>query len=309
MDSKGQQLLAASFDEVVGARRDRLADDVPQRQAVRGRPQDATTSCGRSATRSTAPSRPTCENIPGRGRRSTRRSSRTRAAPKCNIDPLEGQLTSVFEGLKVKKVDYMTPEGKALYAELTQADPSRSKTLPTILFDEHGRRRQGRQCADRALPAPGRHVPGARARRLLRSDRRDLRQQGRRRQRRQGRLRRRRPARKRWRAARRCKKTARPVRHVALPVRHEGDARRRRSSRTRSARTRRSTVHYIGDNKNGQLTSMHGPDEVTDDLREVCAIQHYAPEREVPRLPRVPQQGPQGRLAGLHRARPASTPT
>jgi hypothetical protein len=35
------------------------------------------------------------------------------------------------------------------------------------------------------------------------------------------------------------------------------------------------SVHYIGDSANGKLESMHGPDEVTDDLREVCAIQHY----------------------------------
>jgi hypothetical protein len=35
-------------------------------------------------------------------------------------------------------------------------------------------------------------------------------------------------------------------------------------------------VHYIGDSANGQLKSMHGPDEVTDDLREVCAVQHYS---------------------------------
>src|SRR5262249_54547465 len=53
---------------------------------------------------------------------------------KCNIEGLEGQLRGVFEGLKVKKVDYMTPEGKALYAELKQANPS-FKTLPTVLFD------------------------------------------------------------------------------------------------------------------------------------------------------------------------------
>ena len=34
-------------------------------------------------------------------------------------------------------------------------------------------------------------------------------------------------------------------------------------------------VHFIGDNKAGELSSMHGPDEVTDDLREVCAIKNY----------------------------------
>ncbi|NOZ86524.1 MAG: thioredoxin domain-containing protein [Deltaproteobacteria bacterium] len=35
-------------------------------------------------------------------------------------------------------------------------------------------------------------------------------------------------------------------------------------------------VHYIGDElPGGNFKSMHGPDEVADDLREVCAIKHY----------------------------------
>jgi len=37
-------------------------------------------------------------------------------------------------------------------------------------------------------------------------------------------------------------------------------------------------VHYIGSDDPGKgLSSMHGPDEVADDLREVCAIEHYGP--------------------------------
>jgi Gamma interferon inducible lysosomal thiol reductase (GILT) len=34
-------------------------------------------------------------------------------------------------------------------------------------------------------------------------------------------------------------------------------------------------VHYIGGVKDGQLTSMHGPFEVDEDVRELCAIKHY----------------------------------
>jgi len=34
-------------------------------------------------------------------------------------------------------------------------------------------------------------------------------------------------------------------------------------------------VHYIGTNKDGQLSSMHGPTEVDDDIREVCAQEKY----------------------------------
>jgi hypothetical protein len=35
------------------------------------------------------------------------------------------------------------------------------------------------------------------------------------------------------------------------------------------------TVHYIGDGDASSLSSMHGPGEVAEDLREECAIQHY----------------------------------
>jgi 2-hydroxychromene-2-carboxylate isomerase len=34
-------------------------------------------------------------------------------------------------------------------------------------------------------------------------------------------------------------------------------------------------VHYIGDGDSSGLTSMHGPGEVAEDLREACAIKHY----------------------------------
>ncbi len=36
------------------------------------------------------------------------------------------------------------------------------------------------------------------------------------------------------------------------------------------------TVHYIGDvDANGDLRSMHGPGEVAEDIRELCALEHY----------------------------------
>jgi glutaredoxin len=34
-------------------------------------------------------------------------------------------------------------------------------------------------------------------------------------------------------------------------------------------------IHYIGEEKNGELTSLHGMGEVQEDLRQVCAISHY----------------------------------
>lgn len=45
-------------------------------------------------------------------------------------DRLIGRIKSTFPGLEVKKLDYMTPEGKALYTESTV------KFLPAFLFDE-----------------------------------------------------------------------------------------------------------------------------------------------------------------------------
>ena len=39
-------------------------------------------------------------------------------------------------------------------------------------------------------------------------------------------------------------------------------------------------MHFIGDNKNGALSSMHGEVEVTDDLREVCAIKNYPADQK-----------------------------
>ncbi|MEZ4241402.1 MAG: thioredoxin domain-containing protein [Myxococcota bacterium] len=34
-------------------------------------------------------------------------------------------------------------------------------------------------------------------------------------------------------------------------------------------------VHFIGNERDGELSSMHGPTEVDDDIREVCAEEHY----------------------------------
>jgi 2-hydroxychromene-2-carboxylate isomerase len=54
---------------------------------------------------------------------------------KCDIHGLEARLRSDLGGLKVKNVDYMTDEGKALYADLQKARPG-FKFLPTILLDK-----------------------------------------------------------------------------------------------------------------------------------------------------------------------------
>jgi hypothetical protein len=50
----------------------------------------------------------------------------------CDITPVEAKLKSELGGVVVKHVDYSSPEGKALFAELRVADPT--IMLPTILL-------------------------------------------------------------------------------------------------------------------------------------------------------------------------------
>jgi glutaredoxin len=52
----------------------------------------------------------------------------------CDIKPLEPRLKGILGGLVVKHVDYASDEGKSLYAELTAADKS-FKYLPAVLLD------------------------------------------------------------------------------------------------------------------------------------------------------------------------------
>ena len=54
---------------------------------------------------------------------------------KCDIKALEPRLKSTLGGLRVKHVDYMSDEGKTLYAELHKAQPD-FKYLPTVLLDK-----------------------------------------------------------------------------------------------------------------------------------------------------------------------------
>ena len=52
----------------------------------------------------------------------------------CNIAPLEGRIKSELGGLQVQQVDYMSDQGKALYKEVVGLDPN-FKMLPAILLD------------------------------------------------------------------------------------------------------------------------------------------------------------------------------
>lgn len=56
-----------------------------------------------------------------------------RCGADCDLHKIEPKLKSAFAGLQVKYVDYSSDEGKALYTELQAAEPT-FKHLPEILF-------------------------------------------------------------------------------------------------------------------------------------------------------------------------------
>jgi hypothetical protein len=270
MDSKGQQLLAASFDESS----QRGATGSPT-MFLNGKPYEGgrkTNDFMRAICNSFDGTKPAeCSAIPAPVPVHVTFFSDKRC-PECDIDRLEGQLSQVFDGLQVKKVDYMTPEGKALYAELTKAEPS-FKALPAILFDssidsdKDGKSQLARYLhplgSYQALALGGSFDPTAE----ICDNKVDDDNNG-----------------KADCDDASCKEAmaCRPeikksvdlfvMSHcpygtkALLGVKEFADA---------FGKDATVNVHYIGDSANGQLSSMHGPDEVTDDLREVCAIQHY----------------------------------
>ena len=52
----------------------------------------------------------------------------------CVVDPIINQMKNIFPGLVEKKLDYGTPEGKALYETIKDSE---AKLLPAFLFDKN----------------------------------------------------------------------------------------------------------------------------------------------------------------------------
>lgn len=75
-----------------------------------------------------------CKNIPVPPVVNAVFLSDTRCA-KCDIRPLEPRLKSELGGLQAKHVDYMSEEGKKLFADLQKAQPD-FKFLPVVLLDK-----------------------------------------------------------------------------------------------------------------------------------------------------------------------------
>ncbi len=270
MDSKGQKLLAASFDES----EKRGATGSPT-MFLNGKPYEGGRKSNdfmRAICNSFEGTKPAdCQNIPVPVAVHATFFSDKRC-DECNIDGLQGRLSQVFEGLQVKKVDYMTPEGKALYAELQKASPS-FKTLPAILFDssvdadKDAKAQIARYLKPlgsyQELALGGSFDPTAEICDNKTDDdgngKVDCDEAS-------------------CKEAMACRPEMKKsldlfvMSHcpygtkAMLAVKEFADA---------FGKDAAVSVHYIGDSADGKLTSMHGPDEVTDDLREVCAIQHY----------------------------------
>lgn len=191
----------------------------------------------------------------------------------CDVAPLEAKLKGVFAGLEAKTIDYNTPEGQALYAELQAADPS-FKLLPAALFtadveaDKEGwpavekytaplgsykSLRVGAKfdpkaeiCgnttdddADGAVDCADDSCAATLACRTEEPKTLDLFVMS------------------------QCPYGAKALIAAADAMKHFGGD------------DLDLKVHFIGDEKNGELTSMHGPSEVEHDLREICAQERY----------------------------------
>jgi hypothetical protein len=268
--SKGNELLAASFDEA----KKRGASGSPTIY-LNGKEYNGGRKGNdflRQICNSYTGKKPaTCESLPVPVAVNATFFSDARCA-KCNIDGLEGQLASLFEGIKVKKVDYMSPEGKALYAELKAADAS-FKALPAILFDKSlDGDKEGKGQIEKylhplgnyqALALGGSFDPTAE----ICDNKTDDDNNG-----------------KSDCDDATCKEamTCRPeikkqldlfvMSHCPYGTKAILAAKDFQDAFGKDASL---NVHFIGDSNNGELSSMHGQEEVTDDLREVCAIQHY----------------------------------
>lgn len=274
IDGKGKQLLAASFEEA----RQRGATGSPT-MFLNGKSYDGGRKSNdflRAICNSYESKKPAaCENIPVPPLVNAVMLSDERCAT-CKIDGLEVKLKQIFEGVVARKLDYKTPEGKALYDELRKADAS--FRLPALLFDNTiDADQDGKQQVSRFLRPIGHYQAVALGgtfdptaeicdnkvdddnNGVIDCDEAS------------------------------CKQTmsCRPeikksldvfvMSHcpygtkALLAVKEFADA---------FGNDATVSVHFIGDTKDGQLNSMHGAEEVTDDLREVCAVKHYGKDRK-----------------------------
>ena len=191
----------------------------------------------------------------------------------CDLRKLESKLKGTFGGLVVTQLDYSSPDGQALFAQLQSADPA-FKTLPAALFDASVEKdAEGYQAVSKFLTPLG--------------DWRSLRVGG-----------------KFDPTAEICDNTTdddgdgsvdcaddgcgaamvcRPTKPKTLDLFVMSQCPYGAKAMIATAEAMRHfapdeldlEVHFIGGEQNGTLTSMHGPAEVDADLREICAQAKY----------------------------------
>jgi len=191
---------------------------------------------------------------------------------KCDIRPLEGKLKGNFAGLKVQYLDYKDTDGKALYDKLHAADPS-FVMLPAVLLSQNVKKdTEGYAGIKKYLEPAGDYLTlklggafdptaeicdnkidddgngqvdcddaGCDQALLCRESK---------------------PQTLDLFVMSHCPYGAKALIAANEVVDHFGD-------------DISLNVHYIGSDRNGTLTSLHGQPEVDDDVRELCAQKYY----------------------------------
>ena len=272
---EGQKLLTASFDEA----KKRGAQGSPT-MFLAGKPYEGgrkPRDFMRAVCEATKGEKPAaCTSLPVAPKVSAIFFSDTRCK-ECDIHQLEPRLRSELSGLVVKHVDYASDEGKALYKELTGAGAD-FKTLPTVLLGQEVENdKDGYAAISRYLRKVG--------------DYQELRLGG------------------QWDpTAEICDNKSdddgdgkvdcsddgcgqslgcRPTREKKLDLfvmsqcPYGAQAMIAAKEFTDHFKGQVSLdVHFIGDTKDGQLSSMHGPAEVDEDVRETCAAKLYGKDHQ-----------------------------
>lgn len=195
-----------------------------------------------------------------------------RCGADCDLHKIEPKLKSAFAGLVVKYVDYGTDEGKALYAELQAAEPA-FKMLPEILFvDDPKLDADAYADVQRYLKPLGKYQelrlggtfdPKAEICDNTTDDNADGAADC---------------------ADVTCKekmicREAKPKQLDLFVMSQCPYGAKALIAANDALQTFGSdmdlTVHFIGTEEGGQLSSMHGPAEVEEDLHEICVQAHY----------------------------------
>jgi hypothetical protein len=274
---EGQQLLAASFAESQA----KGAQGSPT-MILNGKPYDGgrkTRDFLKAVCTATTGDQPEpCKNIPVPPTVHAIFFSDKRCA-ECNIAPLEPRIKNELGGLQVQYVDYMTDEGKKLYKDLQGQEPN-FKLLPAILVDgdEVAKDTEGNAALAsymqpigkwRSLRLDGHFDPTAEI-----CDNGGIDDDG------NGKADCDDPACKDAKACREAKpKTLDMFVMSHCPYGAQAMVAADQVAQ-HFGKDLTLNVHFIGQIQGDQLSSMHGPTEIDEDLREVCAANKYAKDNQ-----------------------------